>query len=130
MRRSSFAILWVVLSMLVLGSLYWGLRISLSGHEVSTAESRTYQISISAARPGEEFPVFKVTQGDIVTLLIHSDRPGEVHVHAYDEKISTLKPGGEVRMTFAAKDVGRFPVHLHDPDGSMRYLATLEVQPR
>ena len=81
MRRSSYAILWAILSMLVLGSLYWGLRTSLRWHEVSAPEPRTYRLSISAARPG---------------------------VHEYNEKISTLKPGGEVRLTFAVKDAGAF----------------------
>lgn len=81
--------------------------------------------------------MFKVTQGDTVTLVVGSDRPGEAHVHGYDKRIA-LNPGSEVTLTFIAKDAGLYPLHLHerldsrDPDSPVlhRHLAAIEVQPK
>jgi hypothetical protein len=53
-----------------------------------------------------------------VTLMIRCNRRGEVYVHVYERKV-VLVPGGEVKLTFVATDAGTFPIHLHDPDGSM-----------
>jgi plastocyanin len=92
-------------------------------------QARVFHLSVSAPAADTESPVLKVTQGDTVTFVIRSDRPGEVHVHIYEKRV-TLKPGGEVTLTFTATAVGLFPVHLHDPDGSMSHLAMLEVRPK
>ena len=65
-----------------------------------------------------------------MTLIIRSDKVAEVHVHGNEDTKVDLSPGREVTLTFVAADVGRFPVHIHDPDGSMYPLGMLEVQPR
>jgi hypothetical protein len=93
------------------------------------AQSRIYHLSVTNTDPTADAPVFTARQGDTVTLVIHSARPGELHVHAVEESALALKPGGEVNLTFVAKNSGRFAVHLHDPDGSMHHVAMLEVQP-
>lgn len=129
MRRRSAAIGWIAFAILVLGGLYWGLQASLGGREAGVAQSRTYRVSISTPRAGDALPIFRATQGDTVTLVISSDRPGETHVHGYEEKMA-LRPGGQVTLTFTAAAAGRFPLHLHAPDSSMHHLATLEVQPQ
>jgi hypothetical protein len=128
-RASSNAIVWVTFTGLLLGGLYWGLKTSMDGHHVGGQQFLTYQLSISSPSPGNELPVFKVTQGDTVSLRIRSDRSGEVHVHGYERKV-VLNPDGEVALTFLANNTGVFPVHLHDPDGSMHSLGTLDVQPK
>ena len=128
MRRRTHAIVWTAFAVLLLGGLYLGLRASLSGHDAGGLQSSSYALSVSQPRPGEVFPNFKTTQGSTVTLLIRSDVPGAVHVHGYEKKVD-LKIGEEVTLTFTASDAGLFPLHLHDPDGSMRHLATLEVRP-
>jgi len=88
-------------------------------------------LSISTIQSsGAEQPLFKARQGDNVILAIHSEVPGEVHVHMYEDRQVDLKPGGEVTLTFRAANPGSFPVHLHDPDGSMHHLAMLEVHPK
>lgn len=137
MGRRSYVILWVALAILLLGALYFGLYASLGGRDASGQHSRIYRLSVSAVRPGEELPVFKATQGDTVTLLISSDRPGEAHVHGYEKKI-VLEPGGDVALILIAETAGLYPVHLHErlnlhePDGPIlhRHLAALEVQPK
>lgn len=121
--------LWAALAILLLSILYWSLKASLGGHERGGWHSRTYMLSISVPRLGEEPTVFKAMQGDTVTLMIRSDRPGEVHIHGYEKRV-VLEPGVEVSLSFRATDAGLFAIHLHDPDGSMHGLAILEVQPR
>ena len=127
LRRHYRAVLWTTLFALVLAGLYWGSKASLSARHAGGARSRTYQLSIP---PTAQSPVFEAAQGDAVTFVIRSDRAGELYVHAFEEKAIALKPGGEVRLTFVAKDAGGFPLHLHDPDGSMHHIAMLEVQPK
>lgn len=121
-------LLWIALTILLSG-LYWASKSTLGSREPSAVHSRVFNLSVSAPHPGEESPVFKARQGDTVTLVIRSDRPGEVHVHIYEKQIM-LKPGGEVTLTFTATAAGLFPVHLHDPDGTMTHLAMVEVQPK
>jgi hypothetical protein len=131
------AIPWVAFTSLLLGVLYFGLHTFLGGRKVSGAHSHTYRLSISVPRPGQEFPVFKAAQGDTVTILISSDRAGQVHVHGYGETID-LTPGGEVTLMFSAQKPGFYPLHLHErlhfdePAGPIlhRHLAALEVQPQ
>ena len=129
MRSGSSTLLWAVLVVVLLAGSYEGLKISMGGHHTDPVRTRTFRLSISSTLPVEEPPVFKAVQGDSVTLIVDSDRPGEVHVHGYERKI-VLKSDGEVTLTFTAKDAGLFPLHLHDPDGAMHGLATLEVQPK
>jgi hypothetical protein len=129
MRRYSASILWVTVTSLVLGGAYYGFEALLDRHAAGGSRGHAFILSVSALRTGSEFPTFRVRQGDAVTWVIRSDRVGEVHVHVYEKKI-VLKPGGEVTLTFSAENAGLFPIHLHDPDGSMYPLAMLEVQPR
>lgn len=129
MRRRAHAIQWAGLAVALLAGLYLGLKVSRGGHDTGEIQSSTYRLSISEARPGEGFPKFRTTQGHTITLLISSDRLGSAHVHGYEKEID-LKPGGEVTLTFTANEAGLFPLHLHNPDGSMRHLATVEVEPK
>jgi hypothetical protein len=129
MGRLSSAILWAALAVLLLGGLYKGFKFSLGEREPGEPHSLTYRLVISAPQPVAEPPVFKVTQGDRISFVFRSDRPGEAHVHGY-EKMVVLKPGSDVSLTFMATNAGLFAIHLHDPDGSMHALGTLEVQPR
>jgi len=130
MSRRVYLSLWVTFSIAVLGGLYWVLKYSLAPHATSSMATSTFHLNVSAPPAGEEFPVFKVMQGDTVTLIVHSDQSGELHVHASTEQKIVLNPHSEVKLTFVAAEAGLFPVHLHDPDGAMRHLAMLEVQPR
>ena len=67
-------------------------------------------------------------QEDTVTILIKSDRPGEIHLEGYDKEMNLL-PNGDVALTFLAENAGLFPIHIHETAGE-RHVATLVVQPR
>ena len=129
MRVRRSVILWVVFGLLTLGGLYWILKSSFSEREAGAPRSEVFRLVIAAPQPLEEPPPFKVRQGDRVTFVFSSNLPGEAHVHGYEKKV-ILEPGGEVALTFTATDAGLFALHLHDPDGAMHGLATLEVDPR
>jgi hypothetical protein len=92
-------------------------------------QESVFNLAITEPRLGETYPKFKVSYGDQVTLKIESDRVGSVHLHGYEKAID-VGPDAEVRLTFIANAAGAFPIHFHNPDGSMRHLATLEVQPK
>ena len=129
MRKPLYTGLWIAYAIVALVGLYWGLKGSLGAPDTGGLQTLTYRLSITGTAVGEDSVVFKARQGDTITLVIGSDRPGEIHVHGYEKAVG-LKPGAEVTLTLVARDAGRFPVHLHDPDGSMRHLAMLEVRPR
>lgn len=120
---------------LLLGGLYWGLRSSLDKRDERAPQSLTFKLSIPA-EPAEEldlaaFPVFKAVEGDTITLVVNSARPGSFHVHGYEKQVE-LVPGRDVALTFEAEAAGLYPLHLHDPDPDrpMEHQATLEVHPR
>jgi hypothetical protein len=126
--RSPF-VPWIAGAALLLCVLYFALHGSMAKRESGDSHVTVYNLLISKPRMGEELPVYRTTQGNTITLKVTSDRPGEVYVHGYEKKV-TLKPGGETELTFVAADAGMFPVHLHEADGTMVALATLEVQPK
>jgi len=127
MHRRSYDILW--LAILLLALMYWVLYASSSKDNPGEPRSLTYNLSITAPLPGQALPLFRAGQGDTVTFVLRSDRSGIAHLHGYEKEV-TLKPGAAVTLTVTAKDAGVFPLHLHEADGSMSPLATLEVQPR
>lgn len=137
MKNRSYAIQWVAFAILLLGGLYMGLQIPLKVDDASGPQSVAHRLFISSPDAGAVLPVFTITQGDIFTLAIQSDRPGELDVHGYERGID-VKPHGEVRLTLLAENAGVFPLHLHEPldpqrpDGpvSHRHLAMLHVKPK
>jgi hypothetical protein len=129
MSKRLYAVSSIVVTVFLLGVLYFTLSKSMSRHDSIAPRSVTFRLSVSEARVGENPPTFEAMQGDTVTLLITSDRPGRAHVHGYEKGIN-LVPSGEVTLTFSANYAGRFQIHLHDPNGPMRPLATLLIRPK
>jgi hypothetical protein len=70
--------------------------------------------------------VFKVHEGDEVTINVTSDKADKLHLHGYDLH-GDLTPGKTVTLKFTAKLTGRFPLELHHSDLE---IAALEVYPR
>lgn len=130
MPRPLHAVLGIALIVLLLGILYWGLKTSFTAPDTGGVRAHVYRLSVSTGSPTEMLPVFTARQGDTVTLVVRSDRIAEVHVHGDEERTVALRPGRETTLTFMVRNAGRFPVHVHDPDGSMFPLGMLEVQPR
>lgn len=135
MRRSSYSILMVVISMLLLCGVYAALQATRPDHAGRVTASSSFKLSVPASAGTSQsaspldLPIFRVVRGQTVTLTISSQTRGSVHVHGYEKSVD-LAPGANVTLTFVADSSGRFPVHLHDPDGAMHGLAVLEVLPQ
>jgi hypothetical protein len=74
------------------------------------------------------------SKGDRVRLRVSSDKPGELHLHAY-RIAARVEPGRDAHLDFTAFATGRFPVSWHADgaaagDHSHAPLAWLEVRPR
>jgi uncharacterized cupredoxin-like copper-binding protein len=87
----------------------------------------TYRVAIKKSQEGVTTPLLKATQGQQVRIVLASERPGTVEIHGYDRRVA-LKPGGEATLLVKADQVGRFPVHLHTPEGAHIEVAAFEVQ--
>jgi hypothetical protein len=120
--------LGVVVAVLVLAGSYSYLHGLLRERRAGT-HSLTFRLSASLPHPGIAIPVFAATQDDSITLVITSERSAIVHVHGYEKNIA-VRSGSQAVLKLTATDAGLFPVHLHDTDGVMYPLATLEVQPK
>jgi|GEM_PF-4597690 len=131
MPRPLYAVLWTAFIVLLLSILYWGLKASLTVRDAGAVRSHVYRLSVPMGdNPSAMPPVLTARQGDTITLIVRSDRTAEVHVHGTEERTVALSRGHEATLTLTVKDAGRFPVHVHNPDGSMYPLGMLEVQPR
>jgi hypothetical protein len=132
LHRSIPVVLLCAFAVLLLAGLYAGLRSSFERNAENAGPPRQesfFKLAITEPRLVEKFPKFKVSCGDHVTLKIESDRVGLVYLHGYEKAID-VGPDAEVELTFIANAAGTFPLHFHNLDGSMRLLATLEVQPK
>jgi len=130
MSKPLQAVLWIAFVILMLSIMYWGFNASFTAYDTRGVQFHVYRLSVPARGSSEVLPVFTVRQGDTVTLVVRSDRIAEVHVHGYEERTIALRPEQDAMLTFTVRNAGRFPVHIHDPDGSMYPLGMLEVQPR
>jgi hypothetical protein len=132
LHRSIPVVLLCAFAVLLLAGLYAGLRSSFERNVENAGPPRQesfFKLAITEPRLVEKLPKFKVSCGDHVTLKIESDRAGLVYLHGYEKAID-VGPDAEVELTFIANAAGTFPLHFHNLDGSMRLLATLEVQPK
>jgi hypothetical protein len=79
--------------------------------------------------------IIKVNKNDVVRLVISSDEPGDLHLHAYHLSVH-LDPKMKSVLDFKAFATGRFTFEWHSgirsslPQmGHQKALATLEVFP-
>jgi hypothetical protein len=123
----------IAAAVLLLGGLYVGLRHWSNNDAGQIPESASFHLLLPRKADEtvrfEDLPVFRIAQGGTFTLFVHSERPGVIHIHGYDKEV-ILVPGSDVTITFVATNAGRFPIHLHDANGTMHHKATLEVLPR
>lgn len=69
----------------------------------------------------------EATKGEVVSLTVSSDEPGEVHVHGYELTLD-VEPGAPATVSFEATLDGIYDVELHLADGEVE-LARLTVNP-
>ncbi|HSS71126.1 MAG TPA: hypothetical protein VLQ46_10815 [Casimicrobiaceae bacterium] len=100
------------------------------------AAELTFDLRVENGRLPENMRLVRVTQGDIVKLRWHVDRPMVLHLHGYDIE-KRVQPDAVVEMSFTARATGRFPLHAHagGAGGSDRAheeapLLYVEVYPR
>lgn len=139
MRRGR-AILIIVVAAALLGALYPVIRALHGQQESGAGYANSFRLAIAKPDPNappraydartiDDFPIFKARQGETLSLTIHSERAGTIHIHGYEKHVE-LVPNGDVSVSFEAKDAGLFPVHLHGADDAMEHVATFEIQPK
>jgi hypothetical protein len=140
MSRAGRAVFTIVVAAALLGASYAVIHERLGKEDSGIALSDHFRLDIRQAdanaaprefdrRTFEDFPVFKARQGETLTLTIHSERRGSIHIHGYEKSIE-LVPHGDVTLQFVATDAGLFPIHLHGADNGMEHLATFEIRPK
>ena len=97
--------------------------------KVPGAAGSTYRVAIGKSQEGVKTPLLKAKQGEQVRIVLASERPGTVEIHGYNRSIA-VKPGAEATLLVQANQTGRFPVHLHTPEGAHIEVASFDVQPK
>jgi hypothetical protein len=94
--------------------------------------SRALTFRLENGQAAGEARNISVTQGDHLTVRLHTDVPAELHIHGY-ELAKDIKAGGTGSISFTADATGEFEIeahHLvHGEEGPGVSLATLEVNP-
>ncbi len=93
---------------------------------VAMPVTKFYELTVRDKKIVYGDPMLKVTQGDVVTLRITSDKTDELHLHGYDLSLH-LKADVPGELKFTANRSGRFDYELHH---SHVDLGALEVTPR
>ena len=75
-------------------------------------EVKRFEVTIADRKVAEGGPTIRVTEGDRVVIVWHSDEIGELHLHGYDIAID-LKPGEATETVIDAQVAGRFPLTSH-----------------
>jgi hypothetical protein len=93
---------------------------------VQTSTPRTLiELTVENGKPAGGIATPKVTEGDVVQLLVTADVSDEVHLHGYDLS-ADVAPGLPAAIQFEADTVGRFEIEL---ENRKEVLAELSVEP-
>lgn len=59
-----------------------------------------------------------VCRGQEVTMVVHSQVDGVIHLHGYDEQVDAtpVSAGEDTTLEFTAATSGQFPIELHAAD--------------
>ena len=87
---------------------------------------QVYSLVVSKGQRVSGPELIQVHAGDPVTLEVTSDLPDELHLHGYDLHLKLL-PGEPGRLSFIARQSGRFDYELHH---AQLELGALEVLPQ
>jgi uncharacterized cupredoxin-like copper-binding protein len=90
----------------------------------STPIAQTVEVRIEGGKISPPPGRVDVAQGSTLRLVVHSDRPDEVHVHGFDLTME-VGPGKPGTLTFTADRSGLFEVETH---GSGKLLVQLAVR--
>jgi heme/copper-type cytochrome/quinol oxidase subunit 2 len=99
----------------------------------ANAESiKSFDVTI-AKRHVTSAKTIRVTQGDLVKLMVSTDETVELHLHGIDISKKVM-PGKAEEVSFDAKITGRFPVTSHGFGGGHGHghsaLMYIEIHPK
>ena len=79
---------------------------------VQGGEEKRFEVTIADRKVAKGGPTIRVTEGDRVVIVWHSDEIGELHLHGYDISIA-LNPDEATETVIDAQVAGRFPLTSH-----------------
>ncbi len=89
-------------------------------------DGTTIEVTVAGKQVQPEPTTIAVSPLEEVTLVLTTDRAGELHIHAAEPELEIeLKPGTDTHTFTAPKQPGVYEVELHDPD---LLLFTIKVQ--
>ena len=108
----------VVVALLVVFVVAGGIVIYATSHH--GGQNRTIDLTVTQATSmSPDNPI--VNQNDMVTINVHSDTTGEVHLHEYDIAFDAVA-GGVVSHTFKADITGQHEIEWESTSHHLGYL--------
>lgn len=93
---------------------------------------KRFELTISERKVQLEKNTIRITQGESVELVWHSDETAELHFHGYDISFE-VSPAAATVLRFEARATGRFPITSHGFGGEKSHghqaLLYIEVYP-
>lgn len=108
----------LVVGLLVIFIVAGGIVIYATGHH--GGQNRTFDVTVSQASSMSP-DLLTVNQNDNVTINIHSDTTGEVHLHEYDIAFDAVA-GQVVSHTFKADKTGQHEIEWESTSMHLGYL--------
>ena len=112
----------IVVGLLVVFVVAGGIVIYANSHH--NGQHRTFDVTVTNANSMSP-DLLTANQGDTVTINVHSDTTGEVHLHEYNIAFDAVA-GGVVTHTFAADKTGQ---HEMEWESTSTHLGYLVVNP-
>ena len=95
------------------------------GTTVTSKPLTLIELTVENGKPINGIETPKVTEGDVVEIVVTADVSDEVHLHGYDLS-ADVAPGKPASIQFEADTVGRFEIEL---ESRKELLAELSVEP-
>jgi heme/copper-type cytochrome/quinol oxidase subunit 2 len=108
----------VVVGLLVIFFVAGGIVIYATGHH--GGQNRTFDVTVTGATTMTP-DLLTANQNDTVTIRVHSDTTGEVHLHEYDISFDAVA-GQVVSHTFKADKTGQHDLEWESTSTHLGYL--------
>ena len=108
----------IVVGLLVVFVVAGGIVIYATSHK--GGQNRTFDVTVTSASHMSP-DTLTVNQNDTVTINVHSDTTGEVHLHEYDIAFDAVA-GQVVGHTFKADKTGQHEIEWESPSTHLGYL--------
>ena len=112
----------IVVGLLVVFVIAGGIVVYTTTHK--GGQNRTFDVTVTSASSMSP-DTLTVNQNDMVTINVHSDSTGEVHLHEYDIAFDAVA-GQVVSHTFKADKTGQ---HEIEWESTSKHLGYLVVNP-